>query len=337
MYLTKYHPCLYTPQPQPQHTYSQTVVTIAAPSHLLRARFTPRTVCLPSNAGKARTRLLKRPDLWQHILNIATSVFPIVTHSQLSLIVPRYLEANECDSVLPRFQPRAQSALRWRRQLLVKILAIAFVSVVILLVIFPSFRYFLLPSIGLSSLLRNNPDLPNIRQYDLANFQGTAKGWERGERILLCAPLRDAEVNLPLFFGHLRNFTYPHHLIDMAFLVSDSKDRTLLSLVEGLEKLQADPDPAMHYGEISVFEKDFGQKVQQDFTNRHGFAAQAPRRKLMAQARNWLLTAALQPYHTWVYWRDVDVETAPATILEDLMRHNKDVIVPSRFLIPMLK
>ena len=50
----------------------------------------------------------------------------------------------------------------------------------------------------------------------------------------------------------------------------------------------------------------------------------------MAQARNWLLSAALRPYHSWVYWRDVDVETAPFTILEDLMRHNKDVIVPSK-------
>ncbi|RPB25618.1 Anp1-domain-containing protein [Terfezia boudieri ATCC MYA-4762] len=228
-----------------------------------------------------------------------------------------------------RFQPRAQPALRWRRQLVVRILAIAFVSAIILLMIFPSFRYFLLPSIGLSSLLRTTLDLPNVRQYDLGHFQGSARGWERGERILLCAPLRDAETNLPLFFDHLRNFTYPHHLIDLAFLVSDSKDRTLLTLVESLEKIQADPNPAIPYGEISVFEKDFGQKVQQDVTNRHGFAAQASRRKLMAQARNWLLSAALQPYHTWVYWRDVDVLTAPATILEDLMRHNKDVIVPN--------
>jgi mannan polymerase II complex ANP1 subunit len=76
-------------------------------------------------------------------------------------------------------------------------------------------------------------------------------------------------------------------------------------------------------------EKDFGQKVNQDVESRHGFAAQASRRKSMAQARNWLLSAALRPTHSWVYWRDVDVETAPFTILEDLMRHNKDVIVPS--------
>lgn len=171
--------------------------------------------------------------------------------------------------------------------------------------------------------------LETVRYYDLTTVQGSARGWEREERILLCVPLRDAEQHLPMFFSHLKNFTYPHNLIDLAFLVSDSKDRTLESLVEYLEAIQADPDPKQPYGEISIIEKDFGQKVNQDVESRHGFAAQASRRKLMAQARNWLLSAALRPYHSWVYWRDVDVETAPFTILEDLMRHNKDVIVPS--------
>lgn len=132
-----------------------------------------------------------------------------------------------------------------------------------------------------------------------------------------------------MFFSHLRNFTYPHNLIDLAFLVSDSKDNTLQLLVDNMNSIQADEDPRQPYGEISIIEKDFGQKVNQDVESRHGFAAQASRRKLMAQARNWLLSAALRPYHSWVYWRDVDVETAPFTILEDLMRHDKDVIVPS--------
>lgn len=179
-------------------------------------------------------------------------------------------------------------------------------------------------------LLRDDPAISTVRHYDLSNVQGSARGWEKEERILMCVPLRDAEPHLPMFFSHLRNFTYPHHLIDLAFLVSDSKDRTLPLLIDYLEKLQTDPDHSQSFGEISVIEKDFGQKVQQDVENRHGFAAQASRRKTMAQARNWLLSATLRPYHSWVYWRDADVETAPPTILEDLMRHNKDVIVPSK-------
>ncbi|EGW32797.1 uncharacterized protein SPAPADRAFT_60143, partial [Spathaspora passalidarum NRRL Y-27907] len=52
-------------------------------------------------------------------------------------------------------------------------------------------------------------------------------------------------------------------------------------------------------------------------------------RKLMARARNWLWTVAIKPYHSFVYWRDADVETVPPTIVEDLMHHDKDVIVPN--------
>ncbi len=200
------------------------------------------------------------------------------------------------------------------------------------------FGFFVWPRVSMVSPLSlgllssdENVQLETVRYYDLSNVQGTARGWEREERILLCVPLRDAEPHLAMFFSHVRNFTYPHHLIDLAFLVSDSKDRTLEVLIENLESVQADENALMPYGEISIIEKDFGQKVNQDVESRHGFAAQASRRKLMAQARNWLLSAALRPYHSWVYWRDVDVETAPFTILEDLMRHNKDVIVPSEF------
>jgi mannan polymerase II complex ANP1 subunit len=196
---------------------------------------------------------------------------------------------------------------------------------------FPSIITGVIPvlSIGLFAGSEDT-QLETVRYYDLNNVQGTARGWEREERILLCAPLRDAAPHLPMFFGHLRNLTYPHNLIDLAFLVGDSKDNTLELLSNLLEELQANEDPKQHFGEISIMNKDFGQKVNQDVESRHGFAAQAGRRKSMAQARNWLLSAALRPTHSWVYWRDVDVETAPFTILEDLMRHNKDVIVPSK-------
>ena len=230
-----------------------------------------------------------------------------------------------------RFQPRSP-ALRRRRQLLIRIGVACGVSLFFILIFFPSLRSTFIGalSLGLFSGGASELQLETVRYYDLSNSGGTARGWEREERVLMCAPLRDAESHLPMFFAHLHNFTYPHHLVDLAFLVSDSKDNTLSLLSQMLTDLQNDPDPSQPYGEISVIEKDFGQKVNQDVESRHGFAAQASRRKLMAQARNWLLSAALRPTHSWVYWRDADVETAPFTILEDLMRHNKDVIVPSK-------
>jgi mannan polymerase II complex ANP1 subunit len=229
-----------------------------------------------------------------------------------------------------RFQPRSQPALRRRRQLIQRLLLVGSIFLTAFYFIFPDLR----PNLGSGPLsyLTSSEDsqLETVRYYDLNNVQGTARGWEREERILICAPLRDASPHLPMFFSHLQNLTYPHNLIDLAFLVGDSKDNTISLLTEKLEELQANPDPKKTFGEISVMEKDFGQKVNQDVESRHGFAAQAGRRKSMAQARNWLLSAALRPTHSWVYWRDVDVETAPFTILEDLMRHNKDVIVPSK-------
>lgn len=213
-----------------------------------------------------------------------------------------------------------------------KLALVAAISLIILFLIIPSWRATVLPSLSLGLLSTSVDDLAleTVRYYDLSHVQGTAMGWQREERVLMCTPLRDAESHLHMFFSHLRNLTYPHHLIDLAFLVSDSKDNTLETLSRMLSELQNDDDHTMPFGEISVIEKDFGQVVNQDVESRHGFAAQAGRRKLMAQARNWLLSATLRPTHSWVYWRDADVETAPFTILEDLMRHNKDVIVPSK-------
>jgi mannan polymerase II complex ANP1 subunit len=111
----------------------------------------------------------------------------------------------------------------------------------------------------------------------------------------------------------MRNLTYPHHLMDLAFLISDSKDSTLQSLLHHLKLLQQSP---LRFNQALVFEKDFGQGVSQGFSDRHGFEAQGPRRKVMARARNWLLSNALTAGYSWVYWRDADVETAPPTIIE---------------------
>lgn len=226
------------------------------------------------------------------------------------------------------FQPKQQPKHLQRHRILKLLTAGCLLTLVGLLILHPSTRTHL-PLLGVATPAADHFEIETLRYYDLETVQGTSKGWEREERVLLCTPLRDAADHLQMFFSHLRNFTYPHHLIDLAFLVSDSKDNTESLLAQLLQDLQADPDPSQPYGEISVIHKDFGQKVNQDVESRHGFAAQASRRKLMAQARNWLMYSALRPTHSWVYWRDADVETAPKCLIEDLMRHDKDVIVPS--------
>ena len=175
---------------------------------------------------------------------------------------------------------------------------------------------------------------PDVYTYDLNYSEGSANGWEKEERILFLVPLRDAESHMEMFFQHLTQMTYPHHLIDLAFLVSDTTDRTVEILVDKLEGIQRkkvarNKQSHLSFGTVNIYKRDFGQAIGQGFSDRHGFEAQGPRRKLMARARNWLLSVALEPYHSWVYWRDADVETVPVTILEDLMSHNKDVTVPN--------
>ena len=46
----------------------------------------------------------------------------------------------------------------------------------------------------------------------------------------------------------MKNLTYPHNLIDLAFLVSDSKDDTMGELKRHLSEIQKDPKLA--FGEL---------------------------------------------------------------------------------------
>jgi hypothetical protein len=170
-----------------------------------------------------------------------------------------------------------------------------------------------------------------IKRVDLNPILSTPKAVSNEERILILTPLRDAAPYLPKYFDLLSELTYPHHLIDLGFLVGDSTDDTLAILAAELARIQKTTDNLNEpFNSALIVEKDFGVVTAQSVEERHGFAAQGPRRKNMARARNYLLTAALKPEHSWVYWRDVDIVDSPEKILEDFVAHDRDIIVPSR-------
>ena len=174
-----------------------------------------------------------------------------------------------------------------------------------------------------------------IKKVDLNPIQSTPKAVSNEERVLILTPLRDAAPYLPKYFDLLSELTYPHHLIDLGFLVGDSTDDTLAILSAELARIQKTTDTLNDpFNSVLIVEKDFGVVTTQDVNERHGFAAQAPRRKNMARARNYLLTAALKPDHSWVYWRDVDIVDSPKKILEDFVAHDRDIIVPSMWYTP---
>lgn len=172
-------------------------------------------------------------------------------------------------------------------------------------------------------------DSTSIKHVDLNPVKSTRKALVNEEKILIVTPLKDAAPHLSKYFELLAELSYPHHLIDLAFLVSDSKDNTLAVLSSELDRIQKRPDQ-IPFRSAMVIEKDFGFHLSQDVEQRHSFEAQGPRRKAMGRARNYLLSAALKPEHSWVYWRDVDIVDSPKKILEDFIAHDKDILVPSK-------
>ncbi|KAL6714958.1 hypothetical protein ACLMJK_007218 [Lecanora helva] len=170
-------------------------------------------------------------------------------------------------------------------------------------------------------------DSQSIRSVNLNPIMSTPRAVVNEERVLILTPLRDAAPYLSKYFDLLSELTYPHNLIDLAFLVGDSSDDTKAVLASELDRVQKRTDK-IPFNSALIVEKDFGAIVGQSVEERHGFAAQGPRRKSIARARNYLLYSALKPTHSWVYWRDVDIQDSPGKILEDFMDHNKDILVP---------
>lgn len=168
-----------------------------------------------------------------------------------------------------------------------------------------------------------------IKHVDLNPIKSSRKAVLNEEKVLILTPLKDAAPYLSKYFELLAELSYPHHLIDLGFLVSDSKDDTLAVLASELDRIQKRPDQIPFHSAIIV-EKDFNFFLSQDVAERHSFEAQGPRRKAMGKARNYLLASALKPDHSWVYWRDVDIVDSPAKILEDFIAHDRDILVPSK-------
>ncbi|RMJ27013.1 N-glycosyl-transferase [Aspergillus sp. HF37] len=169
----------------------------------------------------------------------------------------------------------------------------------------------------------------SISSVDLNPIKSTSRAVHNGERVLIVTPLRDASAFISRYFDLLYKLTYPHELIDLAFLVGDCRDDTLAVLGSELKRIQDQVEENVAFRSAVVVQKDFGVDVEQKIEDRHSFAAQGPRRKAIGRARNYLLYSALKPDHSWVYWRDVDIIDCPDTIIEDFIAHDKDILVPN--------
>lgn len=167
-----------------------------------------------------------------------------------------------------------------------------------------------------------------VEEVVLDGATSTKSPAKNKERVLILTPLKDAAYYLPTYMKLINSLSYAHELIDLSFLVSDSKDETLATIAVEAEKIQKSGYPLRS---VRTFKKDFGKLGgdQNNVEDRHAFEFQAVRRKALGRARNYLLSAAMKPDHAWVLWLDVDIVEMPPTLIDDLASHDQDAIVPN--------
>jgi len=137
-------------------------------------------------------------------------------------------------------------------------------------------------------------------------------------KILILTPVKDAERFLPSYFNLLKNLSYPHDCLSLAFLESDSVDNTYTWIQDKLPELQSE------FAKARLFKLDFNYHSD---LPRWEPSQQFKRRSILAKSRNYLLSQALES-EQWVLWIDADVTSWPDDVIEQLLDAQKDIVVP---------
>ncbi|KAJ2786234.1 hypothetical protein H4R18_000081 [Coemansia javaensis] len=146
------------------------------------------------------------------------------------------------------------------------------------------------------------------------------------DSLLILTPVKNNAKHLARYFALVDKLKYPRSRISLAFLVSDSTDRTQQMLLESRRWYQEQAPAELRFRRFEIYRQDFFYALARK--QRHLREKQQERRIMMARARNYLWTRALQG-EQWVLWIDGDLDYYPPNIVRDLMAHDKDVIVPN--------
>jgi hypothetical protein len=139
-------------------------------------------------------------------------------------------------------------------------------------------------------------------------------------RVLILTPIKDASEFLEAYCERLQRLTYPHDVISLGFLESDSRDKSysrMLELVPILERT---------FRRARAWKRDFGYRIPRGVP-RWEYRIQQERRSVLAKSRNHLLFHALDD-EDWVMWLDVDVIEYPADLVERLLASGRDIVQP---------
>ncbi|OAA43175.1 mannan polymerase complexes MNN9 subunit [Metarhizium rileyi] len=172
---------------------------------------------------------------------------------------------------------------------------------------------------------------PPVVRYNLNNVTVTANPIENQEHVLILTPMARFYQE---YWDNLLRLSYPHKLITLGFILPKTKDgnAATAALQQQIQKTQKRGPEKNRFKSIIILRQDFDPAIiSQDEGERHKMSNQKARRAVMAKARNSLLFTTLGPATSWVLWLDSDIVESPASLIQDLAKHNKDIIVPNCF------
>jgi len=121
--------------------------------------------------------------------------------------------------------------------------------------------------------------------------------------VLVAAPLRNEEQNLPRFLNLLESLDYPKNLLSFAFVVGDSTDKTYEKLVEWKNS----------HPNLKIWIKKLDLGMDKTKFER------------LAISRNTIVEEALKD-EDYVFWLEADIETLPPETLKLLIEDDKDIV-----------
>lgn len=172
---------------------------------------------------------------------------------------------------------------------------------------------------------------PPVIRYNLNKVTVTANPIENKEHILILTPMARFYQE---YWDNLLRLSYPHELITLGFILPKTKEgnAATAALQQQIQKTQKRGPEKDRFKSIIIMRQDIEPALNsQDESERHKMSNQKARRAVMAKARNSLLFTTLGPATSWVLWLDSDVVESPPTLIQDLAKHNKDVLVPNCF------
>ncbi|KJZ73594.1 hypothetical protein HIM_06927 [Hirsutella minnesotensis 3608] len=172
---------------------------------------------------------------------------------------------------------------------------------------------------------------PPVTRYNLNHVTVSSKPIENREHILILTPMARFYQE---YWDNLLKLSYPHDLITLGFILPKTKEgnAATAALQQQIEKTQKRGQDSKRFKSIIILRQDFDPALaSQDEAERHKMSNQKARRAVMAKARNSLLFTTLGPATSWVLWLDSDVVESPPSLIQDLAKHDKAVIVANCF------